>query len=277
MNNKYTAKLGRFIGLALFFIFAVGPLYWIFITSLKQPTEIYTFPIKYFSSSPSLDNYRKLFQFAKFGEYFKNSFFVTTLGALGAMVCSIFSGYALSRFNDKNMKRSLLLLLYFTQMVPTFILMTPLYTMMVKVRAVDSLFVLSIIYMVIVLSFCSIMSKSFFDRIPASLEEAAEIDGCSTTQALFRIILPVMTPGLVAIFSFAFVNIWNELFIAVLFISTPGKMTVPVALNTFISKGGINWGIMSAGLVIALLPTMLVFAFGQKFIVAGLTEGGVKG
>lgn len=193
------------------------------------------------------------------------------------MICSIFSGYASSRFPHKKGKNSLLLLLYFTQMVPPFILMTPLYTMMVKVRGVDNLFVLSIVYMVTVLAFCSIMAKSFFDRIPASLEEAAEIDGCTNMQALFRIILPLMAPGLAAIFSFAFVNIWNELFIAVLFISSPDKMTVPVALNSFISKAGISWDVMSAGLVMALLPTMIIFAFGQRFIVSGLTEGGVKG
>lgn len=270
-------ETGRFLALGLFLIFAIGPLYWIIVTSLKDPTEIYTFPIRYLPSSPSLESYRKLFGFAEFGRYFGNSLMVTILGAAGAMVCSIFSGYASSRFPRKRLKNSLLLILYVTQMVPPFILMTPLYTAMVKIRGVDNLPILSVIYMVTVLAFCSIMAKSFFDRIPASLEEAAKIDGCTNAQALLRIILPLMAPGLAAIFSFAFVNIWNELFIAVLFISSPDKMTVPVALNSFISKAGISWDMMSAGLVIALLPTMIIFAFGQRFIVAGLTEGGLKG
>ncbi|MBF9017986.1 MULTISPECIES: carbohydrate ABC transporter permease [unclassified Oceanispirochaeta] len=277
MKKDYLKKTGRVIALALFFIFAVGPLYWIIVTSLKDTKEIYTFPIRYLPSSPSFDSYRKLFEFANFGLYFRNSFLVTTLGALGAMICSIFSGYALSRFSQKKIKKSLIMLLYFTQMVPTFILMTPLYMMMVKVGGIDSLLVLSIVYMVTVLAFCAIMAKSFFDRIPSSLEEAAEIDGCSASQSLFKIILPLMAPGLTAIFSFAFVNIWNELFIAILFISTPEKMTVPVSLNSFISKAGISWDVMSAGLVMALLPTMLIFAIGQKYIVSGLTDGGVKG
>ena len=270
-------EAGRFLALGLFLIFAIGPLYWIIVTSLKDPTEIYTFPIRYLPSSPSLESYRKLFGFAEFGRYFGNSLMVTILGATGAMVCSIFSGYASSRIPRKRLKNSLLLILYVTQMVPPFILMTPLYTAMVKIRGVDNLPILSVIYMVTVLAFCSIMAKSFFDRIPASLEEAAKIDGCTNAQALLRIILPLMAPGLAAIFSFAFVNIWNELFIAVLFISSPDKMTVPVALNSFISKAGISWDMMSAGLVIALLPTMIIFAFGQRFIVAGLTEGGLKG
>ena len=120
------------------------------------------------------------------------------------------------------------------------------------------------------------MAKSFFDRIPASLEEAAMIDGCSIFQSLFRVILPVTIPGMVALFSFAFINIWNELFLAVMLMFSDEKMTIPVALNSFISKAGISWDVMSAEIIIALLPTMIIFAFGQKYIVAGLTEGGVK-
>lgn len=275
--QKYLGKTGKFIALSLFFLFAIGPLLWIITTSLKDPKEIYTFPITYIPMHPSLESYRKLFSFANFGIYFRNSFFVTFLGSIGALICSIFSGYAISRFNFRRLKKRLLLLLYITQMVPAFILMMPLYTLMVGVHGVDKLGVLGLIYLVTVLAFCTIMAKSFFDRIPASLEEAAEIDGCTMLQALFRVIIPLMTPGLAAIFSFAFVNIWNELFVAVLFISSSEKMTVPVALNSFISKAGISWDVMSAGLVMALLPTMVIFAFGQKYIVSGLTEGGVKG
>ncbi len=103
------------------------------------------------------------------------------------------------------------------------------------------------------------------------------MDGCTVVQALFRVILPVALPAMVAIFSFSFVNIWNELFVAVILLSSDTKMTVPVALNSFISKAGISWDVMSAGIVVALLPTMIVFGIGQRYIIAGLTEGGVKG
>ena len=89
--------------------------------------------------------------------------------------------------------------------------------------------------------------------------------------------MPLTLPGVVAIFSFSFVNIWNELFLAVIFISSESKMTIPVALNSFISKSGVSWDVMSAGLVVALLPTIVIFAFCQKYIIAGLTDGGVKG
>ena len=277
MNRpKLLGRAGKFLALALYLFFALGPLAWIIITSLKGPKEIYSFPIKYLPAHPSLDSYRQLFGFAKFGVYFRNSFLVTMEGAAGAMICSAFGGYALSRFRFQSAKRVMILVLYVTQTIPTFMLMLPLYLMMAKLRAVDSLGMLGLIYLLSVLAFCVIMAKSFFDRIPVSLEEAAEIDGCSMFQALRRVILPLLAPGMAAIFSFAFVNIWNELFVAVLFMSSPDKITVPVALNSFISKAGISWDILSAGIVVALLPTMLVFAFGQRYIVAGLTEGGVK-
>lgn len=274
--RKKILSVLRFLALAAFLIFAVGPLFWIIITSLKSSKEVYTFPIKYFPNHPTLDSYRKLFSLVNFGTYIKNSFFTTSIGSLGAVIFSIFGGYALSRIKGKRYANKMLLVLYFTQTVPAFILMVPLYTMIVKLHGTDNLVVLGLIYMVTVLAFCTIMAKSFFDRIPVSIEEAACIDGCTTSQALFKVILPLIVPGMVAVFSFAFTNIWNELFVAIMFLSSSSKMTIPVALNGFISKAGISWDIMSAGLVMALLPTMLIFAIGQKYIVAGLTEGSVK-
>jgi len=271
------SSIARFLALMLFLLFAIGPLVWIVITSLKSADEIYTFPITYLPKTISFSSYQKLFSFAKFGIYIKNSLIVTICGSFGAVFFSIFAGYALSRIKAHEASKRLLLILYFTQTVPSFILMVPLYTMVAKLRLTNNLFILGGIYMVTVLAFCTIMAKSFFDRIPQSIEEAAIVDGCTSTQALYRIVIPLVTPGIVAVFSFAFVNIWNELFIAVLFLSSPNKMTVPVALNSFISKAGISWDVMGAGLVMALLPTMFIFAIGQKFIVSGLTEGGVKG
>jgi multiple sugar transport system permease protein len=260
----------------MFLVFAMAPLYWIVITSLKDIKEIYTFPLLYFPTRPSLDSYRKLFSFAKFGIYFRNSMLVSVFGATGALIVCLISGFGLSRYRLKKSKKAILLGLYFTQMVPGFLLMVPLFTMLSRLRLTDSLGTLGVVYAMAV-AFGTIMAKSFFDRIPASLEEAALIDGCNTFQALFRVILPVTLPGIVAIFSFEFVNFWNELFLAVMLLSTETNMTVPVALNSFISKAGVSWDVMSAGIVMSLLPTMIVFAIGQKFIIAGLTEGSVKG
>jgi multiple sugar transport system permease protein len=275
--TKTIGTAARFLALAIFLILAIGPLYWIVVTSLKGPKEIYTSPLLYWPSHPGFASYVKLFSFSSFGTYFMNSLLVSVIAAAGALVICAFSGFALSRYKFQKEKGKILLAFYFTQMVPGFIIMVPLYAMMAKIGLTDNLLVLGVIYISMTIAFSTIMAKGFFDNIPASIEEAAMIDGCTTTQALFRIILPVMLPGLAAIFAFAFVNVWNELFLAVMLLSSEGNMTVPVALNSFISKAGISWDVMSAGIVVALVPTMIVFGIGQKYIVAGLTAGSVKG
>ena len=278
--RKFRAGLGgtaRFVVLALFLVFAILPLYWIIITSLKPTTEIYTFPLRYFPSKVTFAGYRRLLGFANFGHYFMNSLWISLAAAAGGLGISVLAGFSLSRLRTRMKIQGLLLTLYFTQMVPSFILMAPLFFTLSKLHFTNNRLVLAVVYSATTIAFGAIMAKSFFDHIPASIEEAALIDGCDPLNALFRVIIPISLPGLVAIFSFAFVNIWNELFLAVMLMSSDKKMTVPVALNSFISKVGVSWDIMSAGIVLALLPTMAIFAVGQKYIVAGLTEGGVKG
>ena len=274
------SKAEKFIGNLLrsvFLLLSIFPLYWIIITSLKDPKEIYTWPLLYWPRELSLESYQKLFSFSNFGRYFFNSLIISLCASLIAMGISVSGGFALSRYKSLKAKRGLLLALYFTQTVPTFVLMVPLFTALSALKLVNNLTILGWVYVATVIAFSTIMAKSFFDRIPSSLEEAAMIDGCSAMQSLRRVILPITLPGLLAIFSFAFINIWNELFLAVILISSEQYMTIPVALNSFISKAGIQWDVMSSGIVIALLPTMVVFGIGQRYIVAGLVQGGVKG
>lgn len=267
----------RFTLLLMFFVGAVFPLYWIFVTSIKDGTELYKIPLVYIPTNPTLDAYKKLFTFSNFGQYFKNSLLMSLSSATVAMVLSVMGGFALSRFKTKKVKGFLEILLYFTQTVPSFMIMLPLFMIFSKLKLVDNLPALGLVYVATVIAFSTLMSKSFFDRIPASLEEAAMIDGCNMLQSIIHVVLPVTLPGIAAIFCFAFVNVWNELFIAIMLINRSTKFTVPVALNSFISKAGVSWDLMSAGIVVSLLPTMIVFGIGQKYIVAGLTEGGVKG
>lgn len=276
-KKKIAYKIFRAVMLALYLLAAILPLYWIFVTSIKSADEIYTVPLIYFPENPSFTSYEKLFSFSNFGQYFKNSLLLSLFASLGAMVVAVMSGFALSRYTRQRIKGTIELVMYFTQTIPTFIIMVPLFRIFSSIHAVDNRGALGIVYIATVVAFCTIMSKSFFDRIPKSLEEAAEIDGCNLFQSITRIILPMTLPGMAAIFCFAFINVWNELFLAVMLLNSSNKMTVPVALNSFISKAGISWDVMSAGIVVALLPTMIVFGIGQKYIVAGLTDGGIKG
>ena len=117
----------------------------------------------------------------------------------------------------------------------------------------------------------------FFDSVPKSLEEAAWIDGCGYFKALFKVVVPVIMPGIAATFIFAFINSWNELFMAVMFIDVDKFKTIPVGLNGLILKYDIKWGEMAAGTIMSLVPTMCLFAFAQKYMIEGLTAGSVKG
>ena len=276
-KKKAAYKVFRAAMLTLYLLAAIIPLYWIFITSIKSVDEIYTVPLIYFPSKPSFESYAKLFSFSNFGTYFKNSLLLSLFASFGAMVVAVMSGFALSRFTRQRIKSGIELVMYFTQTIPTFIIMVPLFRIFSSIHAVDNRGALGVVYIATVVAFCTIMSRSFFDRIPRSLEEAAEIDGCNMFQSITKVILPMTLPGMAAIVCFAFINVWNELFLAVMLLNSSSKMTVPVALNSFISKAGISWDVMSAGIVVALLPTMIVFGIGQKYIVAGLTDGGVKG
>ncbi|MBQ8074471.1 MAG: carbohydrate ABC transporter permease, partial [Oscillospiraceae bacterium] len=246
-TRKVKRTLGtgvRVLILCCFLLSATLPLFWIFVTSIKSGTELYAIPLVYWPKEPTLAAYKRLFTYSNCGQYFKNSLFVTLTSSVVAMILSVMSGFALSRFRKKRLKGILEILLYFTQTIPSFMIMLPLFMFFSKLKLVDNLPILAVIYVATVIAFSTIMSRSFFDRIPVSLEEAAKIDGCNLIQSIIHVVLPLTLPGIAAIFCFAFVNIWNELFIAVMMINKASKYTVPVALNSFISKAGVSWDLM---------------------------------
>ncbi|MFN3283420.1 MAG: carbohydrate ABC transporter permease [Pseudothermotoga sp.] len=265
----------RVLALGVFLICALFPLYWTFVTSLKGQTEMYTYPITYWPKEITFENYRYLLRSLNFTRYTLNSIFVSLFSSLAALIVASFSGYVLAR-KQFSANRVLFFLLFMTQIIPGFILMSSIYVMFAPVGFTDSLFVLIFLYTGIMVPFSSIMMKGFFERIPESIEEAALIDGCKRLQMLFKVVFPVTAPGLAATFCFAFVNCWNELFLAIMLLNSESKKTIPVGLNAFVGKADIDWGAMAAGVMIALVPAMLIFAFAQKYIVQGLTQGAVK-
>jgi multiple sugar transport system permease protein len=218
----------------------------------------------------------EIFQISQFQIYIWNSFLVSLFASALVVLISMLGGYVLARFSFRG-KRQVMFGFLVTQMIPMFIGMAPLYMMMSKMNILNSLFSLMLIYTVMLIPFCTIIMSGFFQRIPSALEEAAMMDGCSRFSALFRVIVPIMLPGIAATFIFAFVQCWNELIMAVLFIDEESVKTIPVAMNAFIKKFDIEWGAMSAATVLSVIPTMVLFAFCQKYLVEGLTQGAVKG
>lgn len=275
-KDPIVIKVVRALGLTIWMIITLFPLYWIALTSFKPASQIAEFPVRYWPREFSLENYVSLFQKAQFGQYLVNSILVSASAALVATTIALFSAYVLSRFTFRG-KGAVMLAFLITQMIPAFIALGPLYQMFSNLGLVDKRFGLVLVYIAMTIPFSSIMLRGFFDNVPDSLEEAAMVDGASRTGALFRVIVPVMTPGIIATFIFNFVNTWNELFLAVTLIHSDDNRTIPTALNSFISSFNIEWGPMSAAAVLTILPTMVMFAFASRWIVAGLTQGATKG
>lgn len=271
--------LGRSIKvllLGIWLIFMIFPLYWMASTSLKSPDDMYAIPLQYWPANPTWENYSSLFGISKFHIYIGNSLLISLTAAFLVVLIGIPSAYVLSRFTFRG-RSQIMMAFFLTQMIPIFIGLSTLYQMMSSLNLLNKQGSLVLMYTVMTIPFCTIMLRGFFQRIPSSLEEAAMIDGNSRLSALFRVIIPVMLPGISATFIFAFVQNWNELFMAIMFIDREESKTIPVAMNSFITKFNIDWGTMSAATMLSAIPTFILFAFGQRYIVAGLTQGAEKG
>ncbi len=274
-TKKRLTGVLRFVILALFLLAVLAPLYWLLITSFKTNVEINSLEITYWPGTFTLENYQKLFETTNFDVYMKNSLIVTLTTSVIVLLLSISGGYALARYEFKG-KRMVLIIFLMSQMIPTILLFIPMFVIFGKLHLNNTLQSLIILYTVFNTPFCLVTLRGFFERIPASLEEAAWVDGCNKMQALIKVVIPVLFPGIVATFVFAFTGAWNELLAGIMFINSNSLKTIPVAINAFIGKYSIDWGQMSAACMIALIPTMIFFAIVQKYIVQGLTQGAVK-
>lgn len=279
MSRKTKNAIGttiRVLVLVFFFLLVVLPIYWIVITSFKTSGEILDLNnITFFPKDFTLENYTGLFEQFHYGVLLKNSLLVSVASALVVTVFSMLGGYSLARYKFRG-KQTVVLFFLITQMIPGILVIIPLYIIFSKLGMINTHIGLFIYYVTVNLPFCVITMRSFFERIPITLEEAAKVDGCTKMQSLFKIVFPVMFPGIVSVFVFGFIGAWNELIAGSIFISTPEMWTIPVGLKTLIGKYNVEWGLLMAGGVMALIPTALMFAVMQKFIVEGMTAGAVK-
>ncbi len=275
-TKRLLGNIGRGMILAFFLLLVILPIYWMVISSLKTNAEIINAQeVTYYPHEITGANYVQLFELYDYRRMLSNSLVVSVSTGLCITLFSIFGGYGLARYSFRG-KDTMLIFFLVTQMIPLILVIIPLYVIFSKMGLINTHFGLFIFYMIANLPFCVITMRSFFERIPYTLEEAAYVDGCSKMGSLFRIVLPVMFPGIVAVFVFAFIGAWNELIAGTIFINTSNLWTVPVGLKSLIGKYDVKWGVLMAGGVGALIPTAFMFAFMQKFVVEGLTAGAVK-
>lgn len=275
VSSKTKVKIGTLLShLALISasLMVLLPILWVIRTSLANRLIAYKIPPVWIFT-PTLDNYRMIFEQYPFQQYFLNSIFVSTAASLIALAIGSLAAYSIARFRtgDPLLRLSMLS----TQMLPPITLVIPIYLVFQLIRMWDSPLGLIVAYLAFNLPYTVWILIGFFQSIPVDLDEAAMIDGCSRLQALFRVIFPVALPGLLSAGTFNFILNWNE-FLFALVLTGRETRTLPVAIASLWTQQGVQIGAVSAATVITVLPVVALTFIIQKSLVRNLTFGSVK-
>jgi multiple sugar transport system permease protein len=258
--------------LALVILF---PIYYMVIISLKLPREIYRRP-SLLPIGATLQNYVELLTKQGFVRNLGNSLLVAGLATLVAVAISCLAAYSLVRLKYRY-RDWIGRLILFSYLTPASLLFIPLSIIIAQLKLGNSLQGLIFVYLAFSTPLSTWLLMGFFRSIPLDLEEQAMVDGANRMQALTKIILPLSVPGLIAVSVFTFTGAWNELLLALIFITSPNLRTVPVAIQYLITGDVFRWGLIMAASVIAAVPVMVLYYLAQRFVVQGLSAGAVKG
>lgn len=263
-------------GSVLLVLVCLFPFWWMLLSSIKTLRELYTVPPVWWPSAPTLDNYYTVLFESNIPRYFLNSVIIS-VGSTGlALLLAIFASYGFARFRFTG-SRMLQLFVLIGQLLPTAAIIVPLFITLRVLGLVNTYLGLILVYMIITLPLSVWMLTSYFRAIPRELDEAATIDGASRLGILFRIVLPLSTPGIVAVLVYAFVTTWNEFIFALCFATDSSVKTLPIGLAEFSTEFNTDWGAVMAASVIMTLPIALLFLSMQRLFVGGLTAGATKG
>lgn len=279
---RLLSKILRRVLIGILLAMTLFPIYWMVITSVKPRVDFFKLPPGWIPKTLTSDHYYAVLASGMGGQlnflnYFKNSVIVCGIVVILTLILAIPAGYAFSRFRFGG-RRTLLNLVLVSQMLPIVMLLIPFYIAFRKLGLLNTYVSVVFPYLVFTLPFSMWMLKGYFDTIPRALEEAAMIDGCGRVEAMRRVLLPNITPGLIATSIVAFIMAWDEFIIALTLLVSDNMRTLPPGIiMSFVGEFEIRWGDMMAASMIITIPVMLAFAFLHKHLVKGLTAGAVKG
>ncbi|MEU9030842.1 carbohydrate ABC transporter permease [Streptomyces sp. NPDC048383] len=258
--------------LALVFVF---PVYWMFSSALKPQSEMLSKdPV--FVFTPTLKNFDKATGVDNFWSYVTNSLIVTICAVVLALLVALAASFAIARMKFKG-RKGLVLAVMMAQMAPWEVMVIAMYMIVRDAEMLNSIGVLTAIYFVMVLPFTIWTLRGFIAAVPVTLEEAAQIDGCTRGQAFRKVIFPLLAPGLMSTSLFGFITAWNEFAMVLILNKDKTSQTLPLWLTEFQTAFGSDWGATMAASSLFAVPVLLIFIFLQRKAVGGMTAGAVKG
>lgn len=264
---RLSRVLSIYMPLAVYLIFLLFPFYWTFVTSIKPEGELYGSIVTYWPNKATFESYKKLFVNFNFLKPMINSLLVAAVTTIVSLTVSLLAAYAFSRYRFKG-RKALMTMFLTNNMFPTVLLLIPLYAIMRNIGILYTPMALVLSYTTFTIPFSIWLLNGYLNDLPMSLEEAAMIDGASRTQAFLKIIFPILLPCIVATGAYIFMTSWNEYTFAVMFTNESSR-TIPVTLKNLIGQLGVEWGMLTAGGIITIIPVCIMFFFAQK----RLTEG----
>jgi multiple sugar transport system permease protein len=279
-GNGLAARLvsGTGTGVALIGLlgFVLAPLYWMTVTAFKSDNQIVARTDDLWPTPWTTQQFTNLFTGRAFGTWYVNTILVSVASTVIALVCAALAGYALARLRFRG-SESFTVTILLTYVMPGALLFIPLYQLLSGIGLNDSLWSLVLAYPTFTLPFATWLLVGYFKSIPADLEEAALVDGCTRFGAFVRVVLPLAKPGLLAVALFTLTNAWNEFLFAFVFITKDDYKTLPVGMQSMIFGDVVPQGQLAAASLLISIPVVLMYAFGQRFLTEGLTAGAVKG
>ncbi len=272
-SDKVFPVLNYIILLLLGLMFLV-PFLWMLSTSVKPSNEIFTIPPKWFGNRLQWSNYKEAWEYFPFARFYLNNIIVSVSSVLLVLFTSSLAAYAFARMQFRG--RDILFLLYLgTLMIPGQVTIVPLFILMKYLNWVDT-------YQALILpgsftAFGTFLLRQFFLSIPFELEDAARIDGCSRFGMYWRIILPLSGPALATLAIFTFIQQWNNFLWPLIVTNSDSMKTLPLGIAMFQTQNGTQWHLMMAASAIAIVPTLILFIFAQKYFVKGITLSGMGG
>ena len=262
--------------LAVLVILATFPLYWMVVTSLKQPREVFQRENMLIVQNPTLDNYIHVIVERPALLWIGNSTLVASVASIAAVLISALAAYSLVRLRYPG-KQLLIRVVVLSYLVPHALLFIPLFVIYYELGFQNSRPGLMLVYVATSLPFMTWFLMGYVKGIPRELEEAGLIYGCGHLSVFFRIVLPLMLPGLIAVWIFGFTVAWNEYVMANLLIINANLRTVPLGMVQFLVADLYQWGPLMSMSVLATLPTVILYMIAQRFLIQGMTSGAVKG